>query len=70
MYASIKYFLFIFFIFFCFTASAQHDSTATADSILLKQIETHLYGSSRLGILGEQTVLSSTVNLTGGFSAA
>ena len=36
----------------------------------LKQIETRLYGSGRLGILGEQTVLSSPVNLTGGFSAA
>ena len=29
-----------------------------------------MYGSSRLGILGDKTVLSSTVNLTGGFSAA
>ena len=43
---------------------------APAGTATLKQIETHLYGSSRLGILGEQTVLSSTVNLTGGFSAA
>ena len=43
---------------------------APTGTAALKQIETHLYGSSWLGILGEQTVLSSTVNLTGGFSAA
>jgi RHS repeat-associated protein len=44
-----------------------YDKTGTA---ALKQIETHLYGSSRLGIAGELTVASLPVTLTGGFSAA
>jgi YD repeat-containing protein len=43
---------------------------APAGTTTLKQIETHLYGSSRLGIAGELTVAPSPVTLSAGFSAA
>lgn len=43
---------------------------APAATTNIKQIETHLFGSSRLGIAMEQTVAPATKNLTGGFAAA
>ncbi len=36
----------------------------------LKQKETHLYGSNRFGIAGEQTATPADVNLSGGFGVA